>query len=134
ATRRSVVLGARFAHPNPRLLSAQRDLQIRGAVRFRVEASAVDVSSSPIEHIVVEVNQVVLHEVATWGQAERDERLAKDALGCVDFPFGISVGRNSVEDVRKGLGQRSDVVSLVRDKVYFLCSAGDGVIASPAYV
>src|SRR2546426_12219784 len=71
-------------------LADERDLQVRRPVLFLVEPTPVDVACAPEQHAAVEVHEVVFHEVAPLGQAERREGLAEYLLRYVDLPLRVS--------------------------------------------
>src|SRR5258706_15531849 len=41
----------------------ERDLQVRRTIFFLVEAAPVDVASAPEQHVAVQIDQVVFHEI-----------------------------------------------------------------------
>src|SRR3989441_5176958 len=96
-----------------------------------VEAAAVDVSCPPEQIVPLNIDQVVLHEVAALGQAERRERLPENALTLPCLPRREPGRRHRVEEIRKARDHRRDLVRLVRDEVRLLCVAGDRVLADP---
>src|SRR5207249_6015659 len=109
----------------------QRDLEVGRPVPLGVEAAAVDVSCPPEQIVPLNIDQVVLHEVAALGQAERRERLPENALTLPCLPRREPGRRHRVEEIRKARDHRRDLVRLVRDEVRLLCAAGDRVLADP---
>src|SRR2546422_3255765 len=77
------------------------------------------------------IDRVVLHEVAALGQAERRTRLPENALTLPCLPRREPSRRHLVEEIRKARDHRRDLVRLVRDEVRLLCAAGDRVLADP---
>jgi len=63
------------------LLSDQRDLQIGRAILLGIEATAVNVTGTPEQQIVSEIDQVVLHEVRPLLETEGREGFSEYALG-----------------------------------------------------
>ena len=118
----------------PSLLPDQRNLQVRGPVLFLVESATVYVAGAPEQHVSIEVDEVVLHEVLPFREPERCERLAEDALRLVYFPFVVAPRGNLVEQVGEA-GMHSDhFIGLVRYEVDLLCTVGDGMSATPEHV
>src|SRR5438045_4432014 len=110
---------------SPRLLSDQRDLQVGGAVLLAIKSAAVDIAGAPEQHIPSEIHEVVLHEVRSLFQSERNKALPEYALRRVDGPRTISIRRNLVEHAGKALGEGSDLVALIGNEVDLLRAGSD---------
>src|SRR5271170_1314360 len=106
------------------------DLEVGRTVLLGVEAAAVDVARAPKQHLVRQVDQVVFHEVLARGETERRKGLSEHALRLTDFPFGVTLGRNLIQDIRETLQERRDLVGLVSNEVDFLGARGNRMVAA----
>src|SRR5437899_11883810 len=89
------------------------------ACSARCEAAAVNVSCPPEQIVPLNIDRVVLHEVAPLGQAERRTRLPENALTLPCLPRREPSRRHLVEEIRKARDHRRDLVRLVREKFAF---------------
>src|ERR1700736_4820086 len=101
-------------------LPDQRDLEVGGAVLFRIEAAAVDLARPPEQQVAFEVDEIVLHEVRPFFQGEGSEALSEYALRRVDRPRSVSSRRDLIEHIGKPLREGSYLVALVGNEVHFL--------------
>ena len=63
--------GRKIVLPSILRFAPQWDLEVGRPVLLGVEAAAVDVSCPPEQIVALDIDQVVLHEVAALGEAER---------------------------------------------------------------
>src|SRR5258708_25722666 len=125
--------------PNPALqmrrsLSDQRNLKVRRTVLFLIETAPIDVASAPEQHVAVQIDQVVLHEIPPRDQAERREGLAEHHLRDVYFPLRISRTGNLVENVGKSLGDGRDRIVLVCNDIHLPPPARARMIPFPTHL
>src|SRR5258706_6655602 len=119
---------------SPDLFSNEWDLEVRGTVLFSVEAAAVDVTSTPKQHLARAVNQVVFHEMLAFDEPERREGLTEDALHARDLPLVVAAARNLIEKVGETDVQRRHLVRVVSVEVDLLRTRRDGMLPTPKHV
>ena len=70
-------------------------------------------TSAPKQHPAREIDEVVLHEVFPFSEAERPEGLTKDALRLRDPPLHVAAPRHLVEKVRETDVKRGHFVGFI---------------------
>jgi hypothetical protein len=106
-------------------------LQVGWSVFFFIETAAVDMSRSPEQQIVMEIDKIVLCEDLPLHKSERPKRLLEDALGAVLAPCVKALSCNLVHGVGEALQQRRYFVFVIRNELYLLGPGSDWMITLP---